>query len=115
MILLVEDDHLVRELLQSFLESAGYRVIEAKSAEDALRLVAADSSNPQLLITDMDLPGLDGRELASRLKERWPDIAVLYMSGNPVEDKTVGERGTASITKPFSREALMARVRDLLT
>ncbi len=116
MILLVEDDYLVRELLRSFLESAGYQVIEAASAEEALRAVGARALDVRLMVTDMDLPGLDGAELARRLRTARPDLKILYVSGHPVE-QTAGASAQASIdslSKPFTREMLLEKIRRLL-
>ena len=115
MILLVEDDHLVRELLRSFLESAGHDVVEASSAEEALRATAAASIDVRLMVTDMDLPGIDGAELARRLKVTRPDLRILYISGQPVEQTAsgLGEGAVAFLSKPFTREMLLDKIRAL--
>ncbi|MES1255980.1 MAG: response regulator [Acidobacteriota bacterium] len=116
MILLVEDDDLVRELLMGFLEAAGYAVLEAASAEHALRAIAARPAALDLVITDMALPGLDGAELVRQLVATRPGLKVLYMSGNPVDPAggAAGCDGAASLGKPFTRDAFMATVRGLL-
>jgi len=115
-ILLVEDDGLVRELLRDFLESAGYAVVEASSGEEALRAAEGGTLALDLVVTDIDLPGLDGATLAARLRNRRPDIAVLYVSGNPVDLAAGGAVGgrVGSLSKPFTRELLLGKVRALL-
>jgi DNA-binding response OmpR family regulator len=115
-ILLVEDDDLVRELLVGFLETAGYAVLEAASAEHALLAVAARPAALDLVITDMALPGLDGAELVRQLASARPGLKVLYMSGNPVDPGSCvpGCDGVRSLGKPFTRDAFMATVRGLL-
>ena len=117
MILLVEDDDLVRELLRTFLESAGHTVMEAASAEEALNAVAVGPEDLQLLVTDMNLPRLDGAELARRLGAQWPRLKVLYMSGNPADHARAlsAGAGVAALSKPFSRGTLVAAVHALLT
>jgi DNA-binding response OmpR family regulator len=115
-ILLVEDDELVRELLRAFLQSAGYEVIDASSAEEALRAVTDVAARVRLVVTDMALPGLDGAELVRRLASMSPGVKALYMSGNPAEHARGASTGLggASLSKPFSRELLMTTVRTLL-
>jgi hypothetical protein len=115
-ILLVEDDDLVRELLVGFLETAGHAVLEVASAEHALRAVAACPAALDLVVTDMALPGLDGADLVRQLASTRPGLKVLYMSGNPVDPSSgvPGCNGVRSLGKPFTRDVFMATVRELL-
>lgn len=116
-VLLVEDEGAVREFTKIALQRSGYRVIEAESAEVALELLESMERLIHLLLTDVVLPGIDGRELARRVCERRPEARVLFMSGYTralcTED---GYRmpGVQLIEKPFTAQALLARTRQLL-
>src|SRR5688500_9843285 len=82
-ILLVEDEAALREIAREILEEHGYRVIEAASGPLALEMAARDGAEPiHLLLTDMAMPGMNGRALAEALVAARPDLRVLYMSGN---------------------------------
>ncbi|MEZ5287283.1 MAG: response regulator [Vicinamibacterales bacterium] len=79
--LLVEDEPPLRQLTRRILESVGYRVLEAGNGEDALRKLEENRSQVDLVITDVVMPGMSGRELASRITEARPSTKVLYVSG----------------------------------
>jgi PAS domain S-box-containing protein len=116
-ILLVEDEVGVRRFVKIVLQRLGYRVLEAESAEAALTLVTSLSAPIHLLLTDVVLPGMDGRELAARVTGERPEIQVLYMSGYTGRTRTpVGalEPGVHLLEKPFTAHALLARIRQLL-
>jgi two-component system, cell cycle sensor histidine kinase and response regulator CckA len=110
-ILVVEDEEAVRRLVGRILTGSGYRVIEADSGTDALAQLEADG-RVDLLLTDVRMPGMSGRELALNVQMLYPRIRVLYMSGYAEEalaDNSI--RGQDSwIQKPFSAEALLAVV-----
>jgi CheY-like chemotaxis protein len=113
-ILVVEDDPEVRGLTCHHLEAAGYQVMAASCAEEAL---AQDPSRSlQLLLTDMMMPGLNGRELAEALRALRPEVRVAYMSGYPADNLPQGgvAADTVLIAKPFDRARLMAVVRQVL-
>ena len=118
-ILLVEDEPELRELTRNVLAARGYNVIEAMSAEGAERL-ASDSSGGgkiHLLLTDVIMPGVSGRELAKRVTARQPSVRVLYMSGytyNVIAENGTLERGVAFLQKPFTPSALVEKVREVL-
>src|SRR5580704_371057 len=118
-ILLVEDEPELRELTRTVLAARGYNVIEAMSAEGAERL-ASDSSGDgkiHLLLTDVIMPGVSGRELAKRVTARQPSVRVLYMSGytyNVIAENGTLERGVAFLQKPFTPSALVEKVREVL-
>jgi len=117
-VMLVEDEAFVRELVREFLQASGYQVIEASSAEDALRL-AADRATPaiDLLVTDVVLPGLNGVRLAERLKAQLPGLEALYISGYPGDAMVrsgVFDPGPAFLAKPFTRHVLTQKVREIL-
>jgi two-component system, cell cycle sensor histidine kinase and response regulator CckA len=116
-ILVVEDESALRELTRAILSGAGYQVVDAGGVEEALRLVGNDGAEISLLLTDVVMPGTSGRELAERLQAAYPSLKVLFMSGYP--DEVIAYRGalegaTALIQKPFTKKALLARIRELL-
>src|SRR5271155_828887 len=116
-ILLVEDEDVLRELAKTVLESQGYVVVEAVSAEDAEKLVVERGAKIDLLLTDVVMPAMSGRELAQRISARAPQIRVLYMSGytdNVIAQGGVLEAGVSFLQKPFSPRALAAKVREVL-
>jgi DNA-binding response OmpR family regulator len=115
--LLVEDEGGVRAFIKTVLHRFGYRVIEAESAEAALTLLGRLTRPVDLLLTDVVLPGMDGRELAVRVKCDWPHVRVLYMSGYTGRLRTATgfiEPGVQLLEKPFTAQALLARTRQLL-
>lgn len=109
--LIVEDEEMLRELAREILEAAGFGVRVAGAAEAALILAA--ERPPRLLITDIMLPGLGGKDLAERLRSRHPELNVLFVSGHP-RHEVLGRDdlspGTGFLQKPYSREALLAAV-----
>jgi signal transduction histidine kinase/CheY-like chemotaxis protein len=116
-ILLVEDDERVRGLARQVLARNGYTVIEASSAEEALRVAARQSRSIHLLLTDVILPGMNGRVLAQQLSEQHPHTKVLYMSGytdNAIVHHGVLAPGVAFLQKPFTPAALARAVREVL-
>jgi two-component system, cell cycle sensor histidine kinase and response regulator CckA len=116
-ILLTEDEQDVREVAREFLESGGYTVIEARDGLEAMRLVEKHQGAIDLLITDMVMPGMPGQELASRLKERCPELRMLYMSGyseRAAVESMQGDPSVRLLAKPFSRSALLRTVHELL-
>jgi two-component system cell cycle sensor histidine kinase/response regulator CckA len=116
-ILLVEDEPQLRELTRSVLAARGYSVVEALNADEAERLVEKYGSKIHLLLTDVIMPGMSGRELAKRLSARHPAMRVLYMSGytyNVIAQGGTLERGVAFLQKPFTPSALIEKVREVL-
>ncbi len=116
-ILLAEDEDLVRQIVTTTLETQGYKVLAAHSGESTLELARRYSGQVHLLITDMVMPGMPGTELADRLKEKYSNLRVLYMSGY-TEDKVVRLALFSStedfIQKPFSPTQLNLSVHKLL-
>jgi PAS domain S-box-containing protein len=116
-VLLVEDEDSVRQLVRDTLEAKGYSVLEAKSGEDGLETARRHQGTIQLVITDVVMPGMGGRELVKRLAETKPTTKVLYLSGY-TEDTIVSdgsiEGGTAFLQKPFSLQNLSRKVREVL-
>jgi PAS domain S-box-containing protein len=116
-ILLVEDEPDVRELTQMVLTERGYRVIEALTPEDAERLAGNNGAEIHLLLTDVVMPGMSGRELAKRLTGRYPHLRVLYMSGytyNVIAQDGTLEEGISFLQKPFTPQVLTQKVRESL-
>ena len=116
-ILLVEDEELVRQLARRTLVREGYQVVDAPNAHAALIEVRERGFMPSLLLTDVVMPGMDGRELASLLEREMPGLAVILMSGF-VDSRVplAGVDGTARffLEKPFTLERLRALVRDAM-
>src|SRR5881409_1046993 len=116
-ILVVEDEPAVLSLSRRALEAQGYVVLAASDASDAMRVVERHGGTIHLLLTDVVMPGLSGRELADRLAAQRPGIRVLYMSGYPgdavVQHGTLPS-GSAFLQKPFSPYGLARKVRDVL-
>ena len=116
-ILLVEDDASVRILLRDALRKLGYRVIEAKQGLEACLLASQEMDRLDLLLTDMVMPGMGGRELAQHLMTIKPDLRVLFMSGftDDVGILAGHEQGTSGfLQKPFTPELLARTVRKIL-
>jgi PAS domain S-box-containing protein len=116
-ILLVEDEPAVRELTRMVLAAQGYSVVEALSPEDAERLGENYGTEIHLLLTDVVMPGVSGRELAKRITARHPKMRVLYMSGythNVIASGGMLESGIAFLQKPFTPAVLIDKVRDVL-
>jgi len=116
-ILLVEDEPAVRDLAQRILVRKGYRVIAAQNGSEALALAARQAGALDLLVTDLVMPQMDGRELAQQLAALRPGLRVLFMSGYTGD--TIAQRGVldpdvAFIEKPFSPEGLARKVREML-
>jgi len=116
-VLLVEDEESVRQLVKETLESRGYKVIEAENGEEALKISTTYTEPIHLLITDVVMPGISGRELAKQLSETHPQTRVLFLSGY-TEDAIVHqggfEPGTAFLQKPFTLQSLSRKVREVL-
>ena len=116
-ILLVEDSEPLRKLTQSFLESHGFRVLVAQNGEEALQVETRHSGKIDLLLTDVVMPGINGRVLAERLLPRQPAMRVLYISGytdNFVARHGVLEQGMILLHKPFTEEVLIKKMREVL-
>jgi two-component system cell cycle sensor histidine kinase/response regulator CckA len=114
----VEDEEIVRKLACKVLEENGYRVFEASNGEEALHIVQKQNGNPiHLVVTDVVMPGMSGRQLVDRLVSLWPQTKALYMSGytnDAIAHHGVLEPGIAYIQKPFTPDDLILKVRNVL-
>jgi CheY-like chemotaxis protein len=116
-ILIAEDEPGVRALVRLVLTSRGYTVLEARNGEDAILQHEMHKGSLHLLLTDVIMPDMSGRELAERLAPFHREMAVLYMSGytdDAIARHGILEAGTAFIQKPFTPEALARKVREVL-
>jgi two-component system, cell cycle sensor histidine kinase and response regulator CckA len=116
-ILLVEDAEPLRKLAQAFLESNGFRVLSAPNGEAALETAARHAGPFDLLLTDVVMPGMNGRVLAEQLSMRQPGLKVLFMSGYTdsfIAGHGVLHKGTNLLHKPFTEEIFINKVREVL-
>ncbi len=116
-ILLVEDDDVVRDLAGSVLEEAGFEVLSARTALKAEEVFSESGDSIDLLLTDLVLPGGNGRDLAETFRALHPGLEVLYMSGYGTQTlprEIAPEPGSAFIPKPFKLKDLVARVKEIL-
>jgi PAS domain S-box-containing protein len=116
-ILLVEDEANLRCLARQFLEKQGYRVLEAADGAAAMQIAVAREAMIHLLLTDVIMPGMNGRELALRISEILPNVKVLYMSGyteNVIGRNGMLDVGVRLLQKPFTLHDLKSKVREVL-
>jgi PAS domain S-box-containing protein len=116
-ILLVEDEQGVRDLVALMLQQQGYEVFKAASPEEAIRLSNSHNGRIDMLVTDVVMPKMSGKQLADHLVGLRPKMRVLYLSGyteNTVVHHGVLDAGVEFLAKPLSREALASKVRDIL-
>jgi PAS domain S-box-containing protein len=116
-ILLVEDNEQVRNLAHTILKRKGYNVLVAENGPEALDILESNDEHVHLLLTDVIMPEMNGKELFDKISEKYTDLKVLYMSGytdNVIAHHGVLEDGINFIQKPFSVQALASKVREAL-
>ncbi|MGA2746948.1 MAG: ATP-binding protein [Candidatus Sulfotelmatobacter sp.] len=116
-ILLVEDEANLRYLARQYLEKQGYKVIEAADGAVAMQIAVAHEKVIHLLLTDVIMPGMNGRELAQRIAEIRPNVKILYMSGyteNVIGHNGMLDAGIRLLQKPFNLRDLKSKVREVL-
>jgi len=118
MVLLVEDEKGVRELAREYLETCGYQVIEAEDGQTALELATLHVGPIDVLVTDVVMPGIGGRELAERVARIRPEIKILYMTGytdQAIVHHGILETDAVLLQKPFTLGTLALKLREILT
>lgn len=116
-VLLVEDEPAIGEICQIIIKNLGYRVLSADTPEEALHIADEHQGEIDLLVTDVVMPGMNGRELSQKLRGQYPDIKTLYMSGytaDVIVDRGVLEEEVQFIQKPFSVLDLGRKVKETL-
>jgi nitrogen-specific signal transduction histidine kinase/CheY-like chemotaxis protein len=117
-VLLVEDDHRLGVLIRNTLSGSGYNVLQAFSADEALEIARTHSAPIHILVTDVVMPGMNGRMLADRVKRLRLETRVLFMSGHSddaISRAGVQTAGADFVRKPFSMEALAKKIHETLT
>jgi PAS domain S-box-containing protein len=116
-ILVAEDEPMVRDIMARTLRDCGYGVLEAANGREVLEIMEAQAERVSLIVADVVMPELSGREMSARLGQRWPDIPVLFTSGYTGFDvvrRGLLEEGREFIQKPLAPEALARRVREMV-
>jgi CheY-like chemotaxis protein len=111
-VLVVDDDEVIRGLVRAALRSGGYEVLLAADGSEALRVLYGESSTPALLLTDIEMPGMGGIELAARVTAERPDMRVLLMTGRPDSVGPALDRAMVAgvLLKPFTTDELRRAV-----
>jgi CheY-like chemotaxis protein len=116
-VLVVDDEEMVRRLTVRILLGQGYRVLEAKSGDEAVRMLQRTAQRIDGVLTDLAMPGLAGRQLGETISQCWPQVRVIYMSGFPakrmVDQGALGPKDPF-VQKPFTAEQLTRKVREAL-
>lgn len=115
-ILLVEDEEAILKMAQMMLERLGYTVLATNNPDEAIRLSHASRKEIHMLITDVVMPSMNGRELAEKILKTFPKMKCLYMSGytaDVIAHKGILDEGVNFINKPFSKLDLSAKLREL--
>ena len=115
-VLVVDDEEAVRTLACRMLTWAGYQALQAGHGREAIATIEQHAGAIHLVLTDIKMPGMNGRELGRHVEQRWPGRPVLYMSGFASEVFQGGllEPGAPFLSKPFTQEDLALKVRSLL-
>ena len=115
-VLVVDDEEAVRRLACRMLTWTGYQALEASHGREAIATIEQHASGVHLVLTDIKMPGMNGRELGRHVEQRWPGKPILYMSGFASEVFETGllEPGVPFLSKPFTQDDLAQKVRGLL-
>jgi two-component system, cell cycle sensor histidine kinase and response regulator CckA len=116
--MVVEDEGGIRALVRKILKRQGYTVLEASNGDEAMKICQEHTGKIDLLITDVVMPNIGGRELVDKLKERCGDMKVLYVSGYTDDAGIYAAElppGTAFLQKPFTLGSLLDKVKDVLS
>jgi two-component system, cell cycle sensor histidine kinase and response regulator CckA len=116
-VLVVDDEEMVRRLAVRILLGQGYMVLEAKSGDEAVRMLQRAAQRIDGVLTDLAMPGLGGRQLGETISSCWPRVRVIYMSGFPakrmVNDGAL-DPSAPFVQKPFTGEQLTRKIREVL-
>lgn len=113
-VLVVEDEALIRFSIADELRDAGYAVLEARNADEAIRILEADRT-VDLVFTDIDMPGsMDGLRLSALIRDRWPPIRIIMTSGKTPPSGLALPGGSRFIAKPYSSDGLIQTMRHML-
>lgn len=114
-ILLVEDEEPLRALTRRFLAESGYTVLEAENPDRAIQIAQSHRGPIHLLLTDVVLPGMNGRAMAERISQIRPHMSIVYMSGyTGFAHRDLFDSKANLLPKPFARESLLRKLRDVL-
>lgn len=115
-VLVVDDEEAVRRLACRMLTWTGYQALEARHGREALATIEQAAGPIHLVLTDIKMPGMSGRELGHQVEQRWPGKPILYMSGFASEVFRGGllEPGAPFLAKPFTQDDLAGKVKELL-
>jgi DNA-binding NtrC family response regulator len=116
-VLVVDDEEMVRRLAARMLLGQGYRVLEAKTGDEAVRMLQRAAHEIDGVLTDLAMPGLDGRQLGETISSCWPRIRVIYMSGFPAARMVSNgalDPNVPFVQKPFTAEQLTRTLRAVL-
>jgi PAS domain S-box-containing protein len=116
-VLLVEDEDALRRMITTLLSTRGYQVTAASNPEEALRRVREASGQFELIVSDVVMPGMSGRDMVDQVRKEWPGIPVLFVSGyagDMVLEHGVSGEQVAFLAKPFTLDELLGRVRSML-
>ena len=115
-VLVVDDEEAVRRLACRMLTWSGYQALEATHGREAIATIEQHAGGIHLVLTDIKMPGMNGRELGRQVEQRWPGKPILYMSGYASEVFQGGllESGAPFLAKPFTQEDLAQKVRGLI-
>jgi CheY-like chemotaxis protein len=114
-ILVVDDEPLVRNLVRTILEQAGYLVLDACNGEEALTILTDYQGKINLLVTDINMPVMDGLELVHRQKSQCPGVKCLIMSGKDSSEMKAASENIPFLSKPFKVSHLLERVTNILS
>ncbi len=113
-VLVVEDEALIRLAALDLVESAGYEAVEATNADDAIRILEA-RADIRVVFTDVDMPGtMDGLKLAHYVRDRWPPIRIVVASGMKIVAESQLPTGSRFFSKPYEEGSIVAALADLL-
>ena len=117
-VLLVEDEDIVRFIGAEILKKLGYKLLEAANGREALEIFKSHAGRIDLMLTDLMMPGMTGRELAEKVRVMSPDTRILFTSActdDVIDGQEIADQGLNFIAKPFSLESLAAKIRSVLS